>query len=253
MFLCLFAAYPCVTSLRFSYASLCYSITVPIIAFALSGSTIQGRTPLFISQPFLCKSTLCPSISVLSCAVHISAIPLQINSVRRRSLPFLFCSIAYLLCAVPLPYCTQLFPCLSTDRRSAPFLCSVSLCFSIALLLSAAPFHCFADPFYTSLRYSVALLFPAAPFHIIAQPFNVAALLFFTIPSLNSSLLFLRQSSLSRQCHSSLCRFYAYPISSLPFHCHARLFLLMAFLFFAVAYHGLSNPLPFSATLCPCL
>lgn len=213
MFLCLFAAYPCVTSLRFSYASLCYSITFPFFAFAMSGSTIQGRAPLRFAT----------AIHISSLLIHISAI--LCSSYLSHSIPSHIYSV---------PFLTQLFPCLSTDRRSAPFLCSVSLCFSIALLLSAAPFHCFADPFYTSLRYSVALLFPAAPFHIIAQPFNAAALLFFTIPSLNSSLLFrldaiqslffafrsnsclfiafachffamlfLRQSSLSRQCHSS--------------------------------------------------
>ena len=234
MFLCLFAAYPCVTSLRFSYASLCYSITVPFFSLPLLCPAVPYKAGprSALPQPF--TSLLCPSISVLSCAVHISAIPLQINSVRRRSLPFLFCSIAYLLCAVPLPYCTQLFPCLSTDRRSAPFLCSVSLCFSIALLLSAAPFHCFADPFYTSLRYSVALLFPAAPFHIIAQPFNAAALLFFAIPSLNSSLLFrldaiqsisfaFRSNSclfIAFACHFFSHRIAAYPLPNLamPFH-----------------------------------
>ena len=137
MFLCLFAAYPCVTSLRFSYASLCYSITVPFFSCAMLFSSSASH---FHSLPLLCPavpykagprsalpqpftSLLCQSISVQFCAVHISAIPwqflvklcnaisfqsiaipLQINSVRRRSLPFLFCSIAYLLCAVPLPY-----------------------------------------------------------------------------------------------------------------------------------------------------
>jgi hypothetical protein len=65
--------------------------------------------------------------------------------------------------------------------------------------------------------------------------------------------------------YSPPCLFYAYPISSLPFLLMASRFcappfLLMAFLFFSVAYHGLSSafllsasPLPYSATLCPCL
>jgi hypothetical protein len=61
--------------------------------------------------------------------------------------------IARPLCAIPFPYCTQLFHCLSTDRRPAPFLCSALRRLSIALLFPA------------SLRHSVALLFSSIPCH----------------------------------------------------------------------------------------
>ena len=168
MFLCLFAAYPCVTSLRFSYASLCYSITVPFFSCAMLFSSSASH---FHSLPLLCPavpykagprsalpqqftSLLCQSISVQFCAVHISAIhwqflvklcnaisfqsiaiPLQINSVRRRSLPFLFCSIACQLiaalrrstappgCATPLLCCSRQLHSISSLNRSMPPLC----------------------------------------------------------------------------------------------------------------------------------
>jgi hypothetical protein len=189
MFLCLFAAYPCVTSLRFSYASLCYSITFPFFAFALSGSSIQGRTPLRFAT-----------------SIHISSLPIHISAIL----------------------------CSSYLSHSFSGHCPAALRRSYASPRHASPFHCFADPFYTSLRYSVALLFPAAPFHIIAQPFNAAALLFFTIPSLNSSLLFrldaiqslsfaFRSNSclfIAFACHFFAHRIAAYPLPNLamPFH-----------------------------------
>ena len=194
MFLCLFVAYPCVTSLRFSYASLCYSITVPFFSFARRFSSSASH---FHSLPLLCpaapykagpRSALpqpftslpCSSISVQFCAVHISAIP------------FLFPRISTLCRSFSLPYCTQLFHCLSTDRRSAPFHCSARLC------------------------YSIALLFPATPFHVIAQPFNAVALLFFAIPSLNSSLLFPLGAFLS---HSFALHVISLPSEPPPIPC----------------------------------
>jgi hypothetical protein len=140
------------------------------------------------------------------------AIPLRISSVRRRSLPFLFCSFAYLLCAVPLPYCTQLFHCLSTDRRPAPFhsyasqiLSIALLCRSSPLLRLASPFHRFSIPGLASLFRCVAV--PGSHMHIRAPPR-------LSISARCSSYPFLRMSAL-RQSVSLPNKSFLFPAPQL--------------------------------------
>jgi hypothetical protein len=99
----------------------------------------------------------------------------------------------------------------------------------VALRFLALPSRRFAIP-------SPVFAFTAVPF--IALPFLCLSDQLFAFPSHGFSLL-----------HK------AYPprFGSVQIHFPAWLFLIMSFLFFAVAYHGLSNPLPISASLCHCL
>jgi hypothetical protein len=115
----------------------------------LYGILTSSCSLLVVATLFRCDAEPCHASPRHFVSVHRHSPANQLSSTPISAVPFLV--IARPLCAVPFPYCTQLFHCLSTIRRPAPFLCSVSLCFS------------------------VALLFPAAPFHVIAQPFNATA------------------------------------------------------------------------------
>ena len=249
MFLCLFVAYPCVTSLRFSYASLCYSITVPFFSFARRFSSSASH---FHSLPLLCpaapykagpRSALpqpftslpCPSISVLSCAVHISAIP------------FLFPRISTLCRSFSLPYCTQLFHCLSTDRRSAPFHCSARLCYSTALFFSASPFHCIAVLGCSKPFRCVAVPGSSIPCHCstvqylcIANPSHSFTKHFVAFPFLRYSPLFHRFA-----CHFFSQRTAAYPLPNLamPFHCLSLLCLFCSWRFYSSPLRIMAYPI----------
>jgi hypothetical protein len=98
---------------------------------------------------------------------------------------------------MPLPYCTQLFHCLSTDRRPAPFhsyasqiLSIALLCRSSPLLRLASPFHRFAIPGLASPFRCFAIPGSTIPCHRSTVQCNRISSHFVAIPSLNSSLLF---------------------------------------------------------------
>jgi len=128
--------------------------------------------------------------------------------------------------AMPLPYCTQLFHCLSTDRRPAPFHSYASQILSIALLCRSSPLLRLASPFH---RFAIPGL--ASPFRCFAIPGS-------TIPCHRSTVQCLCTANPS---HSVTKQFVAF-----PYRCNSQLF-------HRVAIPGCSSALPLLALPSLCM
>jgi hypothetical protein len=161
----------------------------------LYGILTSSCSLLVVATLFRCDAEPCHASPRHFVSVHRHSPANQLSSTPISAVPFLV--IARPLCAVPLPYCTQLFHCLSTDRRPAPFhsyasqiLSIALLCRSSPLLRLAKPFHRFAIPGLASPFRCVAVPGSSIPYHRSTVQCNRISSHFVAIPSLNSSLLF---------------------------------------------------------------
>jgi hypothetical protein len=189
-----------------------------------------------------------PTVSGVCVLIHSAASLAVISTLY--GIAHLFLVIAHLFCAFPLPYCTQLFHCLSTDRRPAPFhsyasqiLSIALLCRSSPLLRLASPFHRFAIPGLASPFRCFAIPGSSIPCHrstvqclcfanlsrsvtkqFVAFPYRCISSLFLRFASRSDSMLFLCFS-----CHFFAHRTAAYPLHSQPSKSSALSILALPF------------------------